>query len=125
MEKKKNNRAPKPHVYRIDAATKSLGRVASEVALAVQGKRLVGYSPEKLANVVVVVSNTDKIVTTGNKLDVKLYHKFSGYPGGIKTKTMSELFKSDPDQFLLKVVRNMLPKNKLRPRMLKKIQFKK
>jgi large subunit ribosomal protein L13 len=125
MKSKNNNKVPKPNIYRIDAADKPLGRVASDIAFTVQGKRLVGYSPEKLAHVVVVVSNADKIVTTGKKLGDKLYHKFSGYPGGIKTKTMEELFESDPDQFLLKVVRNMLPKNKLRPRMLKNIQFKK
>ena len=117
--------APKPHVYRIDAEGKPLGRVASDIAFSVQGKRLVEYSPEKLSNVVVVVSNANKIVTTGNKLASKLYHKYSGYPGGITTRNMEELFTKDPEQFLLKVVRNMLPKNKLRPRMLKKIQFKK
>ncbi|MBU2228944.1 50S ribosomal protein L13 [Patescibacteria group bacterium] len=125
MKSKNSNTAPKPHVYRIDAEGKSLGRVASDIAFAVQGKRLVEYSPEKLANVVIVVSNANKIVATGNKLESKFYHKFSGYPGGITTRSMEELFTKDPEQFLLKVVRNMLPKNKLRTRMLKKIQFKK
>ena len=125
MKSKNSNVAPKPHIYRINAAEKSLGRVASDIAFSVQGKRLTTYSPEKLAHVVVVVSNANKIVTTGKKMDVKLYHKYSGYPGGITTKTMSELFEKDPNQFLLKVVRNMLPKNKLRVRMLKNIQFKK
>ncbi|MFA6271522.1 MAG: 50S ribosomal protein L13 [Patescibacteria group bacterium] len=125
MKTKNNNVVPKPHVYRIDAEGKSFGRVASDIAFSVQGKRLVDYSPEKLAHVVVVVSNADKIAVTGNKKDDKLYHKYSGYPGGITTKNMDELFTKDPEMFMLKVVRNMLPKNKLRTKMLKKIQFKK
>ncbi|MFA6391400.1 MAG: 50S ribosomal protein L13 [Patescibacteria group bacterium] len=125
MKKKNNTVVPKPHIYRIDAEGKSIGRVASDIAFSVQGKRLVSFSPEKLAHVVVVVSNAGKVSTTGNKMNDKLYHKYSGYPGGITTKNMDELFKKDPEQLIIKVVRNMLPKNKLRPRMLKNIQFKK
>jgi large subunit ribosomal protein L13 len=125
MKMKNNSAVPKPQVYRIDAEGKSFGRVASDIAFSVQGKRLASYSPEKLAHVVVVVSNADKIIATGNKKGGKLYHKYSGYPGGITTKSMEQLFEKDPEMFLLKVVRNMLPKNKLRSKMLKKIQFKK
>jgi len=124
----KKNKLPNPNrpiVYRIDAKGKPLGRIASEIALIIQGKLLPNYAPEKLSNVVVVVKNSKEITISGKKMKDKKYHRYSGYPGGIKSKQMGELFKASPEKFLLKVVRNMLPKNKLRPKMLKKIQFKK
>ncbi|PIY96543.1 MAG: 50S ribosomal protein L13 [Candidatus Kerfeldbacteria bacterium CG_4_10_14_0_8_um_filter_42_10] len=112
------------HFYRFDAKGKTLGRISTEVSMALQGKLLPDYSPEKLSNVRVIIQNVAQVAVSGKKMSDKKYFRFTGYPGGIKSKSMEELFKKDPEQFFIRVVRNMLPNNRLRNRMIKKIQFK-
>lgn len=125
MKVNNHQKQNKPIVYRIDAKGRPIGRVASEIALSVQGKLLPTYSPEKLANVIIVVKNIKEIMITEKKMKEKKYYRYTGYPGGIKMKRLEELFKVNPEKFLLRVTTNMLPKNKLRARMLKKICFTK
>ena len=118
---KKGNKQIK---YEFDATGKAIGRLASAIAIAVQGKKISTYSPEKNPNILVVVKNIDKIIFTGKKLKEKIYHHYSGYWGGLKTKKLSDLFITNPEKLLLRVVKTMLPKNKLNSHLIKKIQFK-
>lgn len=115
----------KPTIYRVNAKGKAIGRVASEIAIIVQGKLLPTYSPEKIPNVVIVVNHAKEMIVTGKKMKNKKYFHYTGYPGGIKMKKFEEFFKVSPEKLLLKVTTHMLPKNKLRTKMLKKIYFKK
>lgn len=115
----------KPQIYQIDAKGRPAGRVASEIAKTVQGKLNSNYRPEKLARLVIIVKNVSKMFFSGKKMKQKKYYHSSGYLGGLKIKKMEELFKASPEKYLLKVTANMLPKNKLRKKMLKNICFKK
>ena len=70
--------------YKIDANNKILGRLASEIAILLRGKNTPDFNPAKLSNNRVIISNTDKIKTTGNKAAYKTYYQHSGYPGGLR-----------------------------------------
>lgn len=101
-----------------DAKGKVLGRLSTQIALTLRGKTTAAFRPDRMANVTIVVTNVDKMRITGKKLKQKKYYHFSGYPGGLKTKRMEEV---DPKERLLLSVKRMLPANKLRPRLLKKM----
>ncbi len=107
----------KPSII-IDAAGKSLGRVASEVAIKLRGKDQVGYRPNKLSGVVVEVINIQQAKFTGNKLTGKKYYKFSGYPGGLKESSLRLAWQKNPSRVFRNMVAHMLPKNKLNSRLL-------
>lgn len=123
--KKNQQNQNKPIIYRFDATDEPIGRIASKIAAVLQGKLLPAYNPSEILNIKVVVQNAGKMVVTGKKMKEKKYFRYTGYPGGIKSKTMGEYFESSPEELLKKVIRNMLPKNRLRSKMLKRIQFKK
>lgn len=101
-----------------DAKGKVLGRLSTQIAMALRGKTTPDYRPDRLSNVSVVVTNIDKMRITGKKLKQKMYYHFSGYPGGLKTKRMEEV--SAKDRLILSVKR-MLPANKHRPRLMKRM----
>lgn len=101
-----------------DATGQVLGRLSTQIAMALRGKTTAAYRPDRIANVEIVVTNVDKMRVTGKKLKQKLYYHFSGYPGGLKTKRMEEV---DPKSRLMLAVKRMLPANKIRPRLLKKM----
>ena len=82
--------------YKVDAAGKPLGRIASDIAFHLIGKHKPSYQPHIDAGDVVVVENVAQVGISGNKLDQKKYHRHSGYPGGLKTKTMRVLFEENP-----------------------------
>lgn len=101
-----------------DAKGKILGRLATEIAIVLSGKSRVDFTPNVDAGDFVVVVNTDKIDVTGNKDEKKVYHSYSGYPGGIYSITLGELREKDSRKIIQNAVYGMLPKNKLRaPRM--------
>ena len=101
-----------------DAKGKILGRLATEIAMALSGKSRVDFTPNVDAGDFVVVINTDKIDVTGNKDEKKVYHSYSGYPGGIHSITLGKLREKDSRKIIQNAVYGMLPKNKLRaPRM--------
>lgn len=108
---------------RIDATGKVLGRLAADVALILQGKKDVGYAPNKEPDNVVIVSNMDKIKVTGNKMEDETYFKHTGYLGNDKHTPMNVIFKKNPGQLLRFAVNGMLPKNRLRDRHLKRLKF--
>ena len=110
-------------IHIIDATDQVLGRLASKIAQLLIGKGKPSYVPNLDIGDIVVVKNVKKIKITGQKLDQKLYYHHSGYPGGLKTKKMKEVFTKDPNQVLHKAVYNMLPKNKLRNPRIKRLRF--
>lgn len=104
-----------------DANGKVLGRLATQIALALRGKNTPAYRPDRLPDIYVVVHNADRIAVTGRKEVQKMYYRFSGYPGGLKTESLRHLRARRPDRVLYQAVSRMLPKNRLRAQMLKKL----
>lgn len=107
-----------------DAEGKVLGRFASEVARILKGKHKPIYTPHVDTGDHVVVINADKIRVTGNnKPQEKIYKRFSGYPGGQRTKTLQQALKTQPEYVVAHAIRGMLPHNKLGRRMMKKVRI--
>ena len=109
--------------FKINAANKRLGHLATEIAVILRGKNQPDFLPYKLSNNNVIVFNTSKMAISGKKFENKKYYQYSGYPGGIKEKTFKELFEKDPNEPLRRAVYGMLPKNKLRDKMLKNLKL--
>jgi len=109
--------------YVVDAENKTLGRLASAIARILRGKHKPIYSPHLDCGDFVIVVNADKIVTTGRKLDQKIYYRHSGYPGGLHSITLREQLKRHPTRVLEAAVRGMLPKNRLGRKMIKKLKL--
>lgn len=101
-----------------DAQGKVLGRLATEIAKVLSGRNKIDYVPHIDGGDFVMVMNMDKIKVTGQKMDDKIYHKFSGYPGGISSIALKDLLKKDPQKVMQNAVYGMLPKNKLRDKMM-------
>ncbi|MCX7779135.1 MAG: 50S ribosomal protein L13 [Patescibacteria group bacterium] len=110
-------------IYTIDAANKPLGRLASQIATLLIGKHKTGFVPYKDLGDIVLVKNIEKIKFTGKKLEQKKYYHHTGYPGGLKTKKLKELFEKNPKEVLIRAVSRMLPKNKLRKFRIKRLKF--
>lgn len=108
---------------KIDATGKTMGRLAAEIAVLLKGKKKIGYLAYKDIGDFVTVSNADKMVITGKKIEQKKYYHHTGYLGGLKTQTMKKLFAEKPSEILKKAVFGMLPKNRLRPKMIKRLKF--
>lgn len=108
--------------YVVDAEGKTLGRLASKIARVLMGKHKPYYTPHLDTGDYVVVVNADKIQVTGRKLDQKMYYRYSGYPGGLKSVTLRKQLSTRPERVIWAAVRNMLPKNKLGRAMLKKLK---
>ena len=99
--------------YLVDAEGKTLGRLATQIADTLRGKRKPQFTPHTDTGDFVVVVNAEKIHVTGNKLDQKRYYRHSGYPGGLKSRTLREQLDRRPTEVLRTAVRGMLPKNRL------------
>jgi len=112
-------------VYRIDATGKSVGRLATEIAIILRGKNKASYQPHLDKGNEVVVKNISKLKFTGHKFDQKVYYHYSGYPSGLKEKKLSNIFPKNPGDILKRAVWNMLPKNKLREKMFKRLKITK
>ncbi len=106
----------------IDAKDQTLGRLATQVAVLLRGKHKPIYAPHMDVGDFVIIINADKIRVTGNKLDQKVYYRHSGYPGGIKSRTLREQLNRFPDRVIRTAVRGMLPKNSLGRHMIKKLK---
>src|SRR3989442_13000194 len=109
--------------YLVDAAGQTLGRLATLIADPLRGKRKPVYTPHVDTGDFVVVVNAEKIAVTGNKLDQKRYYRHSGYPGGLKSRTLREQLERRPEEVLRIAVRGMLPKNRLARRQLLKLKI--
>ena len=99
--------------YLVDAEGKTLGRLATQIADTLRGKRKPQYTPHVDTGDFVVVVNAEKIQVTGNKLDQKRYYRHSGYPGGLRSRTLREQLDRRPTEVLRHSVKGMLPRNKL------------
>jgi large subunit ribosomal protein L13 len=97
----------------VDATDVTLGRLASEIAQILKGKRKPQYTPHVDTGDFVIVVNAANIKVTGNKLDDKKYFRHSGHPGGLKSETLGDLLARDPRRVVEKAVKGMLPKNTL------------
>lgn len=106
----------------IDASEATLGRVSTQIAKYLIGKYKPTYTPHVDGGDYVVVINSDKIVVTGQKEDDKMYYKHSGYPGGLKEATLSELRTKYSERIIEAAVKGMLPKNKLAAERLKRLR---
>jgi large subunit ribosomal protein L13 len=106
----------------VDADGKILGRLATEVANLLRGKGKPQYVDFLDTGDFVVVINAEKIKVTGKKLEQKMYYSHTGYPGGIKEKTLKELLESKPEEVIKKAVWGMIPKNKLNRAIHKKLK---
>ena len=106
----------------LDARNETLGRLSSKIASILMGKNKAQYTPHNDLGDYVVVVNAEKIRITGNKDIQKKYYKHSGYPGGLKSSTFSEIIEKNPENLILKAVRGMLPKNKLSSSMISKLK---
>jgi len=107
--------------HTIDATGKILGRLAVEVTNLLRGKGKTDFVPYLDKGDQVTVINTDRIKVTGQKMKKKIYYHHSGYPGGIKEINLERLMEKDSRQVIKKAVYGMLPKNKLRDKMIKKL----
>lgn len=105
----------------VNAAGKTLGRLASEIALRLKGKHKADYSPHVDMGDHIVVLNAGKIAVTGNKLDDKLYHHHTGYLGNLKTIALGKLLQEHPERALQFAVKGMLPKTTLGRAMYRKL----
>jgi large subunit ribosomal protein L13 len=119
--------SPKPNDverqwYVIDATDVVLGRLASQVATLLRGKHKPIFAPHVDTGDFVIVVNAHKIALTGNKLEQKKAYRHSGYPGGLRSVSYSELMEKRPDRAVEKAVRGMLPKNSLGRKMAKKLK---
>ena len=108
--------------YVIDANDKVLGRLASAIAHRLRGKHKPIFTPHIDTGDFIVVTNVEKLKVTGDKLESKLYHRHSGYPGGIKTSTFAQMQARFPGRALEKAVKGMLPKGPLGYAMIKKLK---
>lgn len=112
-----------PRTHTIDAAGKTLGRIASDVAMCLMGKRSPDYAPNVAPHDSVLVTNLSQARFTGSKTETKIYHYFTGYPGGLRSQKLGDFWEKKPQELFEKIVSGMLPKNKLRPLMLKKLKI--
>lgn len=106
----------------VDASTAPLGRVASVVAQRLVGKYKPTYTPHIDNGDYVIVINADKLVVTGNKEKAKTYYRHSGFPGGIKQRTLAETREKDASAAIVAAVKGMLPRNKLLAERLKRLR---
>lgn len=107
--------------YIVDAEGKTLGRMASEIASVLRGKKKPIYTPHIDTGDYVIVVNAEKVATTGKKLNQKIYYHHSDYVGGMKETTLKEMMNKKPEYVITHAVKGMLPKGPLGRQMLKKL----
>jgi len=113
----------KRETYTIDATDKVLGRLASEVAVLLRGKHKSDFAPYKDIGDFVIIKNVKNLKITGKKMEQKEYFRHSGFLGGVKFTPLKKLFKENPAEVFRKAVYGMLPKNKLRAKMIKRLKI--
>jgi large subunit ribosomal protein L13 len=106
----------------VDAEGQTLGRLATRIADTLRGKNKPQYTPHVDTGDFVVVVNAEKIAVTGNKLDDKRYYRHSGYPGGLRSRTLREQLDRRPEEVIRNAVKGMLPRNRLGRAQLRKLK---
>jgi large subunit ribosomal protein L13 len=108
--------------YVVDAEGQTLGRLATRIADTLRGKRKPQFTPHVDTGDFVVVVNAEKVAVTGKKLEQKLYYRHSGYPGGLRSRTLAEQLERRPTEVIRKAVKGMLPRNRLARRQITKLK---
>ena len=106
----------------VDASGKTLGRLATQIADRLRGKHKPEYTPHCDVGDFIIVVNAEKIAVTGKKRKEKLYHRYSGYPGGLRTRTLNDMLERRPEQVIRLAVKGMLPRNRLARAQLRKLK---
>ena len=106
----------------VDASGKTLGRLATQIADTLRGKRKPEYTPHCDTGDFVIVVNAAKIRVTGNKREQKRYYRHSGYPGGLRSRTLDDMLERRPEEVIRMAVRGMLPRNRLGRAQLRKLK---
>ena len=106
----------------VDASGKTLGRLATQIADILRGKRKPEYTPHIDTGDFVVVINAREVAVTGNKREQKRYYRHSGYPGGLRSRTLGEQLERRPEEVIRRAVRGMLPRNRLSRRQITKLK---
>jgi len=106
----------------VDAEGQTLGRLATQLADALRGKRKPVYTPHIDVGDFVIVINAEKISVTGTKLKDKRYYRHSGYPGGLKSRSLAEMLERRPEEVIRLAVKGMLPRNRLARKQLTKLK---
>jgi len=106
----------------VDATGQTLGRLATRIATALRGKHKPEYTPHVDTGDFVIVVNAEKISVTGNKLADKKYYRHSGYPGGLKVRTLAEQLDRRPEEVIRHAVKGMLPRNRLARKQITKLK---
>jgi large subunit ribosomal protein L13 len=109
--------------YVVDAEGQTLGRLATRIADTLRGKRKPEYTPHIDTGDFVIVVNAEKISVTGKKLEQKIYYRHSGYPGGLRERTLAEELQRRPTEVLRKAVKGMLPRNRLARQQITKLKI--
>jgi large subunit ribosomal protein L13 len=107
----------------VDATGHTLGRLASEIAKVLRGKHKPTFSPHQDGGDFVIVTNCDKFVVTGDKLDSVRYYRHSLYPGGLKSRSMREMLDRHPDRVIFEAVKGMMPKTRLGRAQMRKLRL--
>lgn len=108
----------------LDAANQIFGRLASKTALLLRGKTKAAFNPAQMPKELVTVFNIKKLLFSGKKMTQKVYHRYSGYPGGIRTRSLKEEWLKNPEKIFKTTVYHMLPKNKSRDQIIKNLVVK-
>ena len=108
--------------YLVDATDKTLGRLSAEIAHRLRGKHKPVYTPHVDTGDYIIVVNAEKIAVTGKKMTDKLYHRFTGYIGNLKTETLGQALERHPERVIEIAVKGMLPKNPLGRAMYRKLK---
>ncbi len=108
--------------YLIDATDRILGRLATDIANRLRGKHKPEYTPNVDTGDYIVVVNAEKVKVTGNKKKGKMYHRYSGYPGGMKSISFEEMINKMPERVIQLAVKGMMPRNRLSRSMLGKLK---
>jgi large subunit ribosomal protein L13 len=109
--------------YVVDADGQILGRLATQIAETLRGKGKPQYTPHVDSGDFVVVVNAEKIAVTGNKLEEKMYHRHSGYPGGLRSRPLRDELQRRPTEVIRKAVKGMLPRNRLGRAQIRKLKI--
>ena len=106
----------------VDATGQTLGRLATQIADTLRGKHKPEFTPHCDVGDFVIVVNAERIAVTGKKLEEKRYYRHSGYPGGLKTRTLAEMLDRRPEEVIRKAVKGMLPRTRLGRAQLRKLK---
>ncbi|HMN28845.1 MAG TPA: 50S ribosomal protein L13 [Caldilineaceae bacterium] len=107
----------------VDATGQTLGRLAAEISKILRGKHKPTFTPHLDAGDFVIVTNCDKFVVTGDKLDTVRYYRHSRYPGGLKSRSMREMKDRFPDRIIFEAVKGMMPKTRLGEAQMRKLRI--